>query len=226
MSKVLFVLTSHDKLGDTGKKTGFWLEEAASPYYEFIDNGVELVLASPKGGEPPVDPKSSSEEWQTESTRRFSEDEEAQKRFRNTVRLEDVNADDFDAIFIPGGHGPMWDLSQNDKLAELVSAFERDNRIISAVCHGPAGLIKATNKDGSPFVQGRKISAFTNSEERAVELEDVVPFLLESKLRELGADFQGVEDFKPYVVRDKNVVTGQNPASSTKAAREVISLLN
>lgn len=226
MKKVLFVITSHDQLGETGQKTGFWLEEAVNPYYRFLDAGFEVTLTSPKGGEPPMDEKSTRDEWQTEDTRRFFQDTTAQERFKNTVPLGQVNAADYDAIFLPGGHGPMWDLCQEQKLAQLVEEFDRAGKIIAAVCHGPAGLVSAKKPDGTPFVAGKKVTAFTNSEETTVGLHEVVPFMLETHLCDLGAEFVKAEDFQEKVVQDGNLITGQNPASSTAAAQAVIESLS
>ena len=222
MKKILFVLTSHNQLGNTGKQTGFWLEEAASPYYEFRDRGFEVVLASPKGGEPPMDPKSTEEDWQTDATRRFFADETAQQQFKTTRPLAQVKAADYDALFLPGGHGPMWDLATDDTLAQLIADFAQQGSAIAAVCHGPAGLVNSRTADGTPLVQGKRLTAFTNTEEAAVELTEVVPFLLESRLKELGASFERSDDFQPHVTCDGNLITGQNPLSSVPVAQAVI----
>ncbi|MGK7897347.1 MAG: type 1 glutamine amidotransferase domain-containing protein [Xenococcus sp. (in: cyanobacteria)] len=222
MKKILFVLTSHDKLGETGQKTGFWLEEAVNPYYRFLDAGFDVTLTSPKGGEPPMDEKSILDEWQTEDTRRFFQDQTAQEVFKQTVPLAEVQAADYDAIFLPGGHGPMWDLCQDLKLAKLIEEFDRASKIVAAVCHGPAGLVGAKKADGTPLVAGKKVTAFTNSEETTVGLHEVVPFLLETRLCDLGAEFIKVEDFQAKVIQDGNLITGQNPASSTATAETVI----
>jgi putative intracellular protease/amidase len=225
MKKVLFVLPSHDQLGNTGKKTGFWLEEFASPFYEFIDNGYDVTIASPKGGQPPVDPKSNLEEWQTESTRRFQKDKSAQEKLANTLVLSQVSANDYDALFLPGGHGPMWDLSVDKNLKKLVEDFYFGRKIVTAVCHGPAGLLQATDKDGNSIFKDKKVTGFTNNEEVAVQLDKVVPFLLEDRMKELGGKFEEGENFKPFVVSDGQLITGQNPASSFLAAKKVIEIL-
>ncbi|MDJ0600098.1 MAG: type 1 glutamine amidotransferase domain-containing protein [Crocosphaera sp.] len=223
--KILLVITSHDKLGQTGQKTGFWLEEAVNPYYRFVDAGFDVTLSSPEGGEPPMDDRSVQEESQTEDTRRFFKDETAQQQFKTTVPLTEIKAEDYDAIFLPGGHGPMWDLCQDQQLANLLEAFDRAEKIIAAVCHGPAGLILAKKADGTPLVAGKKVTSFTNSEETTVGLHEVVPFLLESKLCELGAEFVKTDDFQEKVVQDGNLITGQNPASSGAVAEAVITSL-
>lgn len=225
MKKILFVITSHDQLGETGQKTGFWLEEAANPYYQFLDEGFEVTLASPKGGEPPLDEKSTKEDSQTEATRRFFADETAQKDFKNTIPLAQVKASDYEALFLPGGHGPMWDLCQDIILAKLIEEFDRVGKVVAAVCHGPAGLLSAVKSDGKPFVSGKKVTGFTNSEETTVGLHEVVPFLLENRLIELGAEFVKAGDFQDHVIQDGNLITGQNPASSTSVAQAVISFL-
>jgi putative intracellular protease/amidase len=223
--KVLFVLTSHDQLGNTGQKTGFWLEEFASPYYEFIDNGYDVTIASPKGGQPPMDPKSNLEEWQTDSTRRFQKDKSAQEKLANTLVLSQMSANDYDTLFIPGGHGPMWDLATDKNLKKLVEDFYFGGKFVSAVCHAPAGLLQATDKDGNSILKGKKVTGFTDSEESAVHLEKVVPFLLEDRMKELGGKFEKAENFKPFVVTDGKLITGQNPASSFVAAQKVIEML-
>ena len=222
MKKVLFVLTSHDQLGNTGKKTGFWMEEFASPFYEFIDNGYDVTIASPKGGQPPVDPKSNLEEWQTDSTRRFQKDKSSQEKLANTLVLSQVSASDYDTLFIPGGHGPMWDLAVDKNLKKLVEDFYFGGKFVTAVGHAPAGLLQATDKDGNSILKGKKVTGFTDSEEDAVHLEKVVPFLLEDRMKELGGKFEKGENFQPYVVSDGKLITGQNPASSFVAAQKVI----
>ncbi len=223
--KVLIVLTSHDQLGDTGEKTGFWLEEFAAPYYTLRDAGAELTLTSPAGGQPPLDPKSDAPEAQTEATRKFHQDPDAQAQLANTVKLADVSADDFDAVFYPGGHGPLWDLTDNPESIALIEAFVRDGKPVAAVCHAPTALTNARRPDGSSLVAGKNVTGFANSEEDAVGLSDVVPFLLENRLRERGGNYRKTGDFVPYVVVDGTLVTGQNPASSAPAARELIGLL-
>jgi putative intracellular protease/amidase len=225
MKKVLFVLPSHDKLGDTGQKTGYWLEEFASPYYEFIDNEYDVTIASPKGGKAPVDPKSLQPENQTEYTKRLQNDQEAKEKLENTLILSEVSPDEYDTLFLPGGHGPMWDLSQDKDLKKLVERFYNNNKIISAVCHGPAGLIQATDKNGDSILKNKRITGFTNDEEEFVKLDKTVPFSLENKLKELGGHFEKTENFKPFVISDGQIITGQNPASSFLAARKVVEVL-
>jgi putative intracellular protease/amidase len=224
--KVLIVLTSHDRLGDTGRKTGFWLEELASPYYVLQDAGAELTLASPKGGQPPLDPKSDLPENQTVITQRFRADEAAQTQLANTKRLADVSADEFDAVFYPGGHGPMWDMPDNAISIALIEAFVKADKPVSAVCHAPAAFINVRGKDGEYLVKGKRVTGFTNTEEAAVDLVDVVPFLLEDRLRERGGVYSKADDFAPYVQVDGLLVTGQNPASSGSGAEELLKLLH
>ncbi len=223
--KILMVLTSHDRLGDTEKKTGFWLEELASPYYAFVDAGYDVTLASPRGGKPPVDPKSDEAGAQTESTRRFTKDDAAKRALANTLPLSDVNGDDYDALFYPGGHGPLWDLADDARSAALIESMAAAGKTIAAVCHGPAVFRRARRADGKPFVSGKRVTGFTNSEEKAVQLTDVVPFLVEDELTRLGGVFQKGPDFAPFVQVDGLLVTGQNPASSAPAAEAVIELL-
>lgn len=223
--KVLIVLTSHDQLGDTGEKTGFWLEEFTTPYYALRDIGAELTLASPAGGQPPLDPRSDAPDAQTDATRRFHQDPDAQAQLAHTARLAEVSADDFDAVFYPGGHGPLWDLPDNPESIALIEAFVRDGKPVAAVCHAPAALTNARRPDGSYLVAGRNVTGFANSEEDAVGLSDVVPFLVENRLRERGGNYRKADDFAPYVLVDGTLVTGQNPASSAPAAKELIGLL-
>lgn len=223
--KILIVLTSHDQLGDTGKQTGFWLEEFAAPYYVFKDAGAEIVLASPKGGQPPLDPKSDDPDAQTEMTRRFDGDGEAQSLLANTYKLDEISAADFDAVFYPGGHGPLWDLSSSSASIALIEAFAKAGKPVAAVCHAPAVLVEARGPDGSPLVKGKRVTGFTNSEEEAVQLTDVVPFLLEDKLKEIGGSYSKGPDWSSYVLVDGRLITGQNPASSEEAARELLKLL-
>jgi putative intracellular protease/amidase len=225
MRKVLIVLPSHGQLGNTGQKTGFWLEEFTSPYYEFIDNGYDVAIASPKGGTPPVDPKSRQKENQTESTQRFEKDNAAQETLENTMVLSQVSASDYDTLFLPGGHGPMWDLSADKNMKKLVEDFYSDKKIISAVCHGPAGLLQATDQDGNSILKDKKITGFTNNEESIVGLTKVVPFSLENRMKELGGKFEKGQDFKPFVVSDGQLITGQNPKSSFLAAEKVVEIL-
>lgn len=224
--KVLIVLTSHDELGDTGRKTGFWLEELAAPYYRFKDAGIEIVLASPKGGLPPLDPKSNEPSFQTDGTRRFEADPEATAALAATVRLDSVSASDFDAVFYPGGHGPLWDLAEDQDSTRLIEATLRAGKPLALVCHAPGVLRHAKAADGTPLVQGRKVTGFANSEEDAVELTDVVPFLVEDELKRLGGRYSKGGDWMPYVVQDGLLITGQNPASSGPAADALRRLLD
>ncbi|GGX93064.1 dimethylallyltransferase [Litchfieldella qijiaojingensis] len=224
--KILMVLTSHDEMGDTGHKTGFWLEEFAAPYYVFQDAGAEVTLASPKGGQPPVDPNSTQPDAMTDDTRRFEADEQAKAQLANTVRLGDVDADDFDAVFYPGGHGPLWDLTDNADSLRLIEAFIANDKPVAAVCHAPTVLLNARDETGAPLVRGREVTGFSNSEEAAVGLTDVVPHLLEDALKSKGAHYVRSEhDFAPFQVRDGLLVTGQNPASSAPAAKLLLKVL-
>jgi putative intracellular protease/amidase len=225
MKKVLMVLTSHDTLGNTGNKTGIWLEELAGPYYKFVDNNVDVTLASPAGRKPPIDPKSSISEMQTDSTRRFEKDPVAQKVFKNTIPLSKVKVEDYDAVFYPGGHGPMWDLSTDQTNARLAGKFHMTGKPIGAVCHGPAGLVRAVDEEGISILKDRKVTGFSNTEEIGVGLDKVVPFLLEDRLRELGGRYSRGPDWASYVVVDGLLVTGQNPASAVETAGALISLL-
>ena len=223
--KVLVVLTSHDKLGDTGKKTGFWIEEFAAPYYTLADAGVDVDLASPKGGQPPIDPKSTEPDAQTEATRRFYEDEDLQHKLSRTKKLSEVRAEDYDAVFYPGGHGPLWDLARDRESIRLIEDLTKQQKPVAAVCHGPAVLAEAKAPNGEPLVKGKKVAGFTNSEEEAVQLTNVVPFSVEDRLKELGGNYSKVEDWRPYVVTDGLLITGQNPASSEPAAEELLKML-
>lgn len=223
--KILIVLTSHDKLGDTGKPTGFWLEEFAAPYYVFKDAGAEIVLASPKGGQPPLDPKSDAPDAQTEMTKRFKNDAEGQALLANTHKLDEVSAEDFDAVFYPGGHGPLWDLTGNAKSIALIESFIQARKPVAAVCHAPAALVQVRGADGEYLVKGKQVTGFTNTEEEGVQLTEVVPFLLEDKLKEIGGDYSKGPDWASYVRVGGLLVTGQNPASSEEAARELLKLL-
>jgi putative intracellular protease/amidase len=225
MKKVLFVLPSHDKLGDTGQKTGYWLEEFASPYYEFVENGYDVVIASPKGGKPPVDPKSLQPENQSEFTKRLENDPVVKQKLENTLILNEVSDGEYDTLFLPGGHGPMWDLSQDKDLKRIVESFYNNKKIISAVCHGPAGLLQATDNNGNSILKDKRVTAFTNDEEHTVKLDKTVPFLLEDKMKEMGGNFEKTENFKPFIVSDGQIITGQNPASSLLAARRVVEVL-
>jgi len=223
--KILVVLTSHDQLGNTGKKTGFWLEEFAAPYYVFKDAGATITLASPKGGQPPLDPKSDEPANQTDLTRRFSDDRTAITALATTKKLSEVSAEEFDAIFYPGGHGPMWDLPDNATSIALIEAFVKADKPVCAVCHAPVALLNVRGKGGQYLIKGKKITAFTNEEEAAVGLTKVVPFLLEDALKERGAVFSKAANWAPYVQTDGKLVTGQNPASSGPAAKELLKLL-
>ncbi|MCS3505980.1 type 1 glutamine amidotransferase domain-containing protein [Achromobacter sp. JUb104] len=223
--KILIVLTSHDTLGDTGRKTGFWLEEFAAPYYAFVDAGAAVTLASPKGGQPPLDPKSDDPDAQTDATRRFRQDADAQRVLANTQRLADMQAADFDAVFYPGGHGPLWDLAEDAKSVALIETMLAAGKPVSAVCHAPGVLRHAKTADGKPLVQGRQITGFSNSEEAAVQLTDVVPFLVEDELTHLGGLYSRGPDWQPHVVCDGLLVTGQNPASSVGVAEALLERL-
>ena len=224
--RIAMVLTSHSELGDTGEKTGFWLEEFVAPYYAFVDAGAEVVIAAPGTGEPPIDPRSEGSENQTEATERFQQDAAARAKLANPIAIEQVQVEGTDALFFPGGHGPMWDLANSDAAAQLVEAFYQHGKVIGAVCHGPAALIKANTDGGESILKGKKLTAFTNAEEQAVQLDQVVPFKLETRLKELGGDFHQAEPFKSHVVTDGNLVTGQNPPSSAATAHGVVKLLN
>ena len=220
--KVLMMLTSHDQLGNTGRKTGFWLEEFAAPYYVFTDAGVRVTLASPAGGQPPLDPKSDEPDSQTALTARFKQDTAAQKALATTVQLSHVDPADFDAVFYPGGHGPLWDLAESRDSIALIEAFDRAGKPIGFVCHAPGVLRHVNGAHGSPLVKGRHVTGFSNSEEAAVELTDIVPFLVEDELARLGGRYEKGADWGQYVVTDGKLVTGQNPASSEEAARELL----
>ena len=223
--RVLIVLTSHDQLGDTGEKTGFWLEEFAAPYYVLKDAGAAITLASPKGGQPPLDPKSDLPEYQTPLTKRFRMDAAAQAELANTKKLAEVSADDFDAVFYPGGHGPMWDMPDNPISIALIEAFVAAGKPVAAVCHAPVAFVNVRGKDGEYLVKGKRVTGFTNAEEEAVGLTTVVPFLLEDRLRERGGIYSKTENWVPYVQVDGNLVTGQNPASSGPGAEALLKLL-
>jgi putative intracellular protease/amidase len=223
--KILMVLTSHDQLGNTGKKTGFWLEEFAAPYYAFKDAGAQLTLASPKGGQPPLDPKSDEPDAQTEATERFRKDSVAQSALSSTVLLSSVKADDYDAIFYPGGHGPLWDLAEDKHSIALIEAFYNAGKPVAAVCHAPGVLRHAKSADGQPLVKGKQVTGFTNSEEDAVQLTDVVPFLVEDELKAKGGIFSKGPDWASYVRTDGLLLTGQNPASSQATAEALLAKL-
>lgn len=220
--KILLVLTSHDRLGDTGKKTGFWLEEFTTPFYVLKDGGAEVVLASPKGGQPPLDPKSDGPDSQTESTERFANDVAARKQLASTKNLSDMMAEDFDGVFYPGGHGPMWDMPDNPTSIALLEAFVRAGKPVAAVCHAPAALVNVRDANGDYLVKGRKVTGFSNGEEDAVDLSDVVPFMLEDKLRERGGIYSKGADWAAYAVVDGQLITGQNPASSQLVAEKLL----
>ena len=222
--KILMVMTSHDQLGNTGKKTGFWLEEFAAPYYTFLDAGANVTVSSPKGGQPPLDPKSDTPEGETELTRRFKADPAAQKVLANTVKLSDMKAADHDAVFYPGGHGPMWDLAEDKNSAALIEAFYKSGKPVAAVCHGPC-VFRHVVIDGQPIVKGRRVTCFTNTEEEAVQLTNVVPFLVEDELKRLGGKFEKVADWQSFAITDGLLITGQNPASSTAGAKHLLALL-
>ncbi|RCK40445.1 type 1 glutamine amidotransferase domain-containing protein [Thalassospira xiamenensis] len=223
--RILMIVTSHDKMGDTGHKTGIWLEELAAPYFRFRDAGADITLASPKGGQPPLDPNSQVPDALTEATKRFEGDEEAQKAFANTVTLDGLEADDYDALFYPGGHGPLWDLATDVKSIALIEAFVAQDKPVAAVCHGPAAFVNAKTKDGKPLVAGKKVTGFTNDEEKAVGLEKVVPLLIEDEFTKQGGLYERADMWASHAVVDGKLVTGQNPASSDAAADEVIKLL-
>lgn len=223
--KILMVLTSHEELGDTGKKTGFWLEEFAAPYYVFKDAGAQVTLASPKGGQPPLDPTSDQADAQTDDTRRFKQDDEAQAQLASTQKLSQVQAEDFDAVFFPGGHGPLWDLANDPDSRRLIEGFASADRPVAAVCHGPAVFRDAQGPDGQPLVAGRRVTGFANSEEEAAGLTDVVPFLVQDMLTEKGGRYEKGEDWSSFVLQDGKLITGQNPASSAEAAKRLLEVL-
>lgn len=223
--KILMVLTSHDELGNTGEKTGFWLEEFAAPYYVFRDAGAEVLLASPAGGQPPLDPKSDLPEFQTEMTARFKADSDAQRALATTVKLDSVSQQDFDTVFYPGGHGPLWDLAESAQSVQLIEAFERAGKPIGFVCHAPGVLRHVKAANGEPLVRGRHVTGFTNGEEAAVALTEVVPFLIEDEFIALGAHYQKGPDWAPFVLEDGTLITGQNPASSEDVAKAILKQL-
>lgn len=222
---ILIVLTSHDTLGDTGKKTGFWLEEFAAPYYVFKDAGAQITISSPKGGQPPLDPSSETQNALTEATKRFSSDKAAQSELANTVVLSSVSPEGFDAIFFPGGHGPLWDLAEDADSIRLIETFAHSDRPIGAVCHAPAVFKHPKGPDGRPIVSGKTVTGFTNTEEEGVGLTQVVPFLVEDMLKANGGNYQKGADWGSFVVTDGMLVTGQNPASSEEAARKLLELI-
>lgn len=225
VKRVLFVLTSHEDLGDTGHKTGFWIEEFATPYYILKDQGIEITLASPKGGQPPIDPKSKEASFQTPATKRFNNDKETQEILANTIRLETVNHQDYDAVFYPGGHGPLWDLAEDKNSIALIEDFYNNNKPVAAVCHAP-GIFKHTkNTDGTPLVKGKKVTGFTNGEEQAIQLTEIVPFLVEDMLKSNGGIYSKKADWNPYAVQDGLLITGQNPSSSELVATLLLKTL-
>lgn len=223
--KILMVLTSHDQLGDTGEKTGFWLEEFVAPYYRFIDAGAEVTLASPKGGQPPLDPKSDSPDAQTADTDRFKSDEQAQQALATTAALSSVNPEDYDALFYPGGHGPLWDLAEDSDSIRLLEHFYKHDKPMGLVCHAPGVLRHVKQPDGRPLVAGRHVTGFSNTEEEAVQLTKVVPFLVEDELRQQGGQYSKAQDFDEHVVTDRKLVTGQNPPSSAASANALLKLM-
>ena len=222
--KILMVLTSHDQLGDTGRKTGFWLEEGAAPYFVFRDAGVQLTLASPKGGQPPIDPKSDDPQNQTPAQIRFKKDAEAQNAFASTVRLASVKAENFDTIFYPGGHGPMWDLAEDPVSIALLESFYNSGKPIALVCHSP-GVLRHVKYKGEPLVKGKQVTGFTNGEEEEMKLTHVVPFLVEDELLRLGAIFEKKANWQPFTITDGRLITGQNPASSTVTAQALLKFM-
>ena len=223
--KILIVLTSHDTLGDTGKKTGFWLEELAAPYYSFVDAGAELILASPAGGQPPLDPKSNEPDAQTETTKRFEADEVAMQQLANTHKLSEVLNQDFDAVFYPGGHGPLWDLDEAQNSISLIEQTLQANKPVALVCHAPGVLRDVKDAEGRSIVEGKSVTGFSNSEEDGVGLTDIVPFLVEDMLKEKAGQYSKADDWQAYVQEDGLLITGQNPASSAATAEALLKLL-
>lgn len=223
--KILIVLTSHDQLGDTGLKTGFWLEEFATPYYIFKDANADVTLASPSGGQPPLDPKSDEPDFQTEATQRFKGDSDAQLVLANTKKLTDISADDYDAVFYAGGHGPLWDLAEDRNSIDLIETMYASGKPVAAVCHAPAVLRHAKAPDGTLLVKGKSVTGFSNTEEDAVQLSKVVPFMLEDELKSKGANYSKADDWHPYAITDGNLITGQNPASSDPVAKAMLELI-
>jgi len=223
--KVVMILTSHSELGDTGKKTGFWIEEFAAPYYVFQEAGASITLASPKGGQPPIDPASDTPDSQTPDTIRFKADKELQQLLAHTIQLSEINADDFDGVFYPGGHGPLWDLTSDKDSIRLIETFWSTHKPVAAVCHAPAALLNARADNGEPLVKGKRVTGFTNNEEKAVQLTEVVPFLLEDELKNNGGLYSKGEDWSVHTEVDGLLITGQNPASSAAAAKELVRLL-
>ena len=223
--KILMVMTSHDQLGDTGLKTGIWLEEFAAPYFVFKDAGVEITLASPKGGQPPIDPKSDEPENQTAAMERYKKDKDAQKAFAQTAKLSDMKSEDFDTVFYPGGHGPMWDLAESRDSINLLESFYNSEKPIALVCHAP-GVLLHVNYKGAPLVKGKRVTGFTNTEEEEVQLTKVVPFLVEDELKRLGGIFEKASNWQSFVIVDGRLITGQNPSSSTAGAQALLKVLS
>ena len=223
--KILMVLTSHGTLGNTGAKTGFWIEEFAAPYYVFADGGAEITIASPKGGQPPVDPKSELKDAETPSTERFHADKALTDKVAHSLKLSDVKQKDYDAVFYPGGHGPLWDLATDKTSIELIEAFYNHQKPIAFVCHAPAALINVKALNGEPLVKGKQVTGFSNTEEEAVKLTDVVPFLLEDELKKHGAHYSKGDDWSSFVIEDGLLITGQNPGSSEAAAKLLLNAL-
>jgi len=224
-TKILFVVTSHDQLGDTGNKTGLWVEEFAAPYYHLLDQGVDITIASPKGGKTPIDPKSEEPDSSTEDTKRYYADPATIEKLANTVLLSDVSEQDFDAVYYPGGHGPLWDLAEDAQSASLIASFYQHNKPVSFVCHAPAALKNVKDSDGQPLVKGKSVTGFTNTEEDGVGLTAVVPFLVEDMLKEKGGNYQKGGDWQPFAITDGLLITGQNPASSVLVADHLMALL-
>ncbi|OCH16730.1 dimethylallyltransferase [Aliivibrio sp. 1S165] len=220
--RILMVLTSHSDLGNTGEKTGFWIEEFAAPYYVFLDAGINITLASPLGGQPPIDPNSELENFQTDATRRFDNDESTQQTLASTHTLSDIKADDYDAVFYPGGHGPLWDLVDDKNSIALIETLLNSNKPVAAVCHAGAVLLNAKDTAGQSIVKDKAVTGFSNTEEEAVALTDIVPFLLEDELKKQGGDYQKVSDWAPFVIQDGLIITGQNPASSESTAEKLL----
>ena len=223
--KILIVLTSHDQLGDSGLKTGFWLEEFATPYYIFKDANADVTLASPKGGQPPLDPKSDEPDFQTEATQRFKGDSDAQLVLTNTKKLTDISPDDYDAVFYAGGHGPLWDLAEDRNSIDLIETMYASGKPVAAVCHAPAVLRHAKAPDGTLLVKGKSVTGFSNTEENAVQLSKIVPFMLEDELKAKGANYSKADDWHPYAITDGNLITGQNPASSDPVAKAMLEII-
>ncbi|MDG1249429.1 MAG: type 1 glutamine amidotransferase domain-containing protein [Gammaproteobacteria bacterium] len=223
---VLIILTSHNKLGETGLKTGFWLEEFAAPYFTLLDAGANITLASPKGGQPPIDPKSDEPDFQTAATERFKSDSNAQAVLANTSKLSDIKPEDYDAVMYPGGHGLLWDLANDQDSIAIIEAMVAANKPVASVCHAPAVLLKAKAPNGEPLVKGKKVAGFTNSEEDAVQLTQVVPLLVEDELIRLGGEYSKVDDWQSYAITDGKLITGQNPASSEAVAKAILELFS